>query len=268
MENNVMTDARLFTGWSSVDVTARPKEFIDYLNDVGRIPSVQQLREETYRLLGKITGLGIDVGCGTGEVIQRLAHLGIEGVGLDISKAMVDAARQQFSGHTFVQGSAYELPFPAGHFSWYRSERVVHLLDRPEDALAEAHRVLKEDGLIVILSPDMDSTVFSTSRQYTGLGRAALSAMLELAPPVRGREIPQLMIEAGFKAVEVVPYVLSVDNVRDARRGIIDNVLSAAIKTGALNFEDVHNLHEDMDKLGERGIFSCAVTFSLASGRR
>lgn len=268
MKSNDMPGVQLANEWSSLDRTGSPDEFFEYLKAADSLPAVQRLREETYRSLGR-NGAGVDVGSGTGEVIHRLASLGVKGIGVDISRTMIEAARREFANCEFVLGSAYELPFPSGHFDWYRAERVMQVLDHPEAALVEAHRVLKPGGRIVLLNADLDATVFSTSSQYSSLGRAAISALVKGVPHGRiGTQLPQLMVEAGFKEIEAVPYVLSFDNPTDARKGILELAFSCAIKTGAFTFEDVHVLRDDMDKLASKGAFSCALTFFLVSGRR
>jgi SAM-dependent methyltransferase len=269
MENNATSGMELVVDWPSPDQSACPDEFVKFVRDVGHIPSVRRLREETYKSLAGADGIGIDVGSGTGEAIHDLSRLEKHGVGVDISQAMVDAARQQFADCEFVQGSAYDLPFPAEHFGWYRAERVVHVLRHPEVAFAEAHRILKPDGLAVVLSPELDATVFSTSPQCSKLGRLAISAFVDAMSPVRGTHLPLLMIEAGFKKVGgVIPHILFFNNLADARTGILDVVLSAAVNTGVLTSEECNFLEEDIEKLSKNGAFLCAMTFSLATARR
>ncbi len=70
--------------------------------------------EEELRALGDaISGLSavrvLDVACGTGFLTR---HLRGEVVGLDLSEAMLEIARQRVPGATFVQGDAFSLPFP------------------------------------------------------------------------------------------------------------------------------------------------------------
>lgn len=255
--------------WTSIDQAQHPTEFIDYLTDVGQIPSVRRLREETYQALANLSGVGVDVGCGAGEVIHRLAQLGIEGIGVDMSQVMVDAAQRRFVDCKFMLGSAYELPFPEAHLSWYRAERVFHLLDHPDAALAEARRVLKPAGRIMLLSPDLAATVFSTAPRYAKLARAAVSALVDLAPQGRmGTQLAQWMIEAGFKDIKITPHLVSLDNAKNARRGIIDSALSAALKSDALSAEQVLELHGDINRLDGNGAFTCTVTSFVVTAHR
>ncbi|MGH3003389.1 MAG: class I SAM-dependent methyltransferase [Gaiellaceae bacterium] len=89
----------------------------------------------------------LDVACGTGFLTR---HLRGEVVGLDQSARMLEAARAQAPGATFVQGDALELPFADGAF-----ERVFtghfygHLQELERSVfLAEARRVAPE--LVVV----------------------------------------------------------------------------------------------------------------------
>jgi ubiquinone/menaquinone biosynthesis C-methylase UbiE len=77
-----------------------------------------ELRGGTGRLTAAIadenepTGRLLDVGCGTGRVVDELArHYSIDGYGVEPSRAMLDVARARVRGVTFVEGRAEDLPF-------------------------------------------------------------------------------------------------------------------------------------------------------------
>ena len=85
----------------------------------------------------------LDVACGTGFMTR---HLRGEVTGLDQSEAMLEVAREQVPGATFVKGDALELPFEDGAFErLFASYFYCHLenLDR-EHFLTEARRVAPE----------------------------------------------------------------------------------------------------------------------------
>lgn len=100
----------------------------------------------------------LDVACGTGFMTCRLRG---EVTGLDQSDAMLDVAREQVPGATFVRGDALELPFDAGAFErLFSSYFYCHLEeDDRERFLAEARRVASE--LVIVgsrLQPGEEAT--------------------------------------------------------------------------------------------------------------
>ncbi len=108
--------------------------------------------------LGTPKGLLLDVGCGPGNIIlkvaQRCPHLSI--VGVDYSANMVRAGRRA-AGELglenqvfFNQGSADQLPFADGTFDIVLSNSVLHHLMNPSKAFEEMLRVAKPDGTVVV----------------------------------------------------------------------------------------------------------------------
>src|SRR5207253_959250 len=91
----------------------------------------------------------LDVACGTGFLTR---HLRGEVVGLDASERMLELARAQAPGATFVQGDALSLPFDAGAFDRvFTSYFYCHLEEGDRERfLAEARRVGSE--LVVVAS--------------------------------------------------------------------------------------------------------------------
>jgi ubiquinone/menaquinone biosynthesis C-methylase UbiE len=85
----------------------------------------------------------LDVACGTGFMTR---HLRGEVTGLDQSDAMIEVAREQVPGATFVQGDALDLPFEDDAFDRvFASYFYCHLEDDDRSRfVAEARRVAGE----------------------------------------------------------------------------------------------------------------------------
>jgi ubiquinone/menaquinone biosynthesis C-methylase UbiE len=85
----------------------------------------------------------LDVACGTGFMTRRLRG---DVTGLDQSDAMLDVAREQVPGATFVQGDALELPFDDCAFERIFSSYFYCHLEEDDRVrfLAEARRVAPE----------------------------------------------------------------------------------------------------------------------------
>lgn len=90
----------------------------------------------------------LDVGCGPGAFLGRLAVSGHHGrlMGLDFSAGMVAQAQAQFPGVHFQQGDAQHVPFPDGSFDLVTARHMLYHVADPAQAVREIHRVLKPGG--------------------------------------------------------------------------------------------------------------------------
>ena len=134
--------------------------------DDGRISRwFQYTQELSIRLLDlKADSKVLDVGCGTGYAVLRLASTVSAGkaCGIDVSPGMVAKASskvpQELKGIAeFVQASSEDIPYPNGQFDHVLCTNSFHHYPDPLQALREMRRVLKPRGRIVILenAPDL-----------------------------------------------------------------------------------------------------------------
>jgi len=95
----------------------------------------------------------LDVGCGPGHFVASAAAAGWRAVGLELAAEMCAAARTT-AACDVVQSDSVLLPFDTASMDAVTFINVLdHLVD-PYGALAEAHRVLGPDGLLVIQVPN------------------------------------------------------------------------------------------------------------------
>ena len=95
-----------------------------------------------------------DLGCGTGEAAALLARSAARVLAVDREAQMVEATRQRTVGMDHVevhQGEVSELPLPDACADAALCMLVLHYVDDPSVALAEAARVLRPGGHLVLL---------------------------------------------------------------------------------------------------------------------
>jgi ArsR family transcriptional regulator len=106
------------------------------------------LPEEIGRLL--------DIGTGTGRLLELLAPRVASGLGVDASQAMLALARARLarlglSHCTVRQADMYRLPLPDAAFDAAVLQMVLHHAEDPALVLAEAARVLRPGGVLVVV---------------------------------------------------------------------------------------------------------------------
>ncbi|MGI9488086.1 MAG: ArsR/SmtB family transcription factor [Geminicoccaceae bacterium] len=98
----------------------------------------------------------LDIGTGTGRILQLLApHIGF-GLGVDQSIEMLNVARANLDRISLRncqvrQGDMYHLALDDGAFDAAILHHVLHFADDPAAALTEAARVLRSGGRLVII---------------------------------------------------------------------------------------------------------------------
>ena len=97
----------------------------------------------------------LDAGTGTGRMLEVLAPFAKRATGLDISPDMLAIARDRLLSAGIKQaqvrlGDAYRLPFNGEGFDAVLFHQVLHYLDDPGAAVAEAARVMTPGGRLVI----------------------------------------------------------------------------------------------------------------------
>lgn len=91
----------------------------------------------------------LDIGCGTGRFTAALEAAGAEVTGLDVDPAMLTVAAERVAG-TLVGGDAHALPFGDDTFDLVVTVTATEFLTDSRTALAEAARVVRPHGRLVV----------------------------------------------------------------------------------------------------------------------
>ncbi len=138
---------------------------------------------------GRRFSLHLDVGTGTGRMLEIFADRADDGMGVDLSREMLTVARSKMSEAGLVnrlvrQADATALPLETGAADLITVHQVLHYLDAPERAIAEWTRVLAPGGLLLLA--DFETHGFEEfaseyHHAHLGFGRAELKSWLEAA---------------------------------------------------------------------------------------
>lgn len=98
----------------------------------------------------------LEVGSGPGLYLRRAEKWfpNCEICGLDINHSLVEFAKVYVKRATIVKHDGQAMPFPDQSFDVVVSLQVIEHLEKPESFFAEAYRILKENGLLLIATPN------------------------------------------------------------------------------------------------------------------
>ncbi len=144
--------------------------------------------EEAVReaLAGKRIDSLLDLGTGTGRMLELFAPDIVRGIGLDQSPDMLGVARAHLDAAgirncTVRQGDIYAIPAPRDSFDAVIIHQVLHFLDDAGRAIAEAARVLRPGGrlLVVDFAPhDLEFLREEHAHRRLGFARDQVEAWL------------------------------------------------------------------------------------------
>jgi ubiquinone/menaquinone biosynthesis C-methylase UbiE/DNA-binding transcriptional ArsR family regulator len=98
----------------------------------------------------------LDIGTGTGRMLELFATRIRHGVGIDLNREMLAVARAnlercQLRNCQVRLGDMYHLPFPPKTFDAVTVHQVLHFAEEPAAAITEAARVLRPDGALAVV---------------------------------------------------------------------------------------------------------------------
>lgn len=190
-------------GHLAANVDAELAGLVFVLDTQEALPSVQRLRDWSLAAIAPAGGeVAVDVGCGTGAEVRRLAELvGPHGraVGVEPHPGLrgVAAERSAGTGASFVDGDAVSLPFDDAGVDVLRCERVFQHLPDPAGAAREIARVLRPGGRAVVIDSDWSTVV--TRPGDADVVRRYNEAMWRRTPnPFAGRDLRAQLQAAGL----------------------------------------------------------------------
>ncbi|MGG5817175.1 ArsR/SmtB family transcription factor [Falsiroseomonas sp. HW251] len=132
-------------------------------------------------------GALLDIGTGTGRLLELVAPRADRALGVDMSRDMLALARARLAERGVAdragvrQADMYRLPFADAAFDAVTMQMVLHYAEDPAAALAEAARVLKPGGTLLVadLAPHGDASLMEKqAHRWPGFDDAQLAGWL------------------------------------------------------------------------------------------
>ncbi len=182
----------------------------------------------------------VDVACGTGDMCENWDKFAIKNsivieqiIGADPSVGMLEEAKKKDLNASFVEAEAKDLPFKDNSVDILSiSYGLRNVVDRIE-GLTEFHRVLKKDGILVILefTKLKKQTLFSYARDFYmknilpiigGLLSKNFSAYNYLPNSIDSfltkEDLVEELKEVGFEVLEAKGYSMDISTLFIARK--------------------------------------------------
>lgn len=170
----------------------------------------QRLKHTEYQSL-------LDIGCGTGYLIDMLIRQkDAVYYGLDLSPQMLNIAKNKLPQSVFLtEGSAESLPYEDNTFDIVTCIQSFHHYPKPEKAMSEAYRVLKNGGLYIISDTGMGNYPKFIYNIYNNFIVKNLNTGDFAAYSIR--DIQSLMTASGFeieKAQDITRFIYTVIGIK------------------------------------------------------
>ncbi|WP_414528914.1 class I SAM-dependent methyltransferase [Nodularia chucula] len=143
---------------------------------------VWQYGEELLKLLNaKPRESILDLGCGTGQLTEKISLSGAEVIGIDSSDAMIEKAKQNYPHLLFDVADArnFQLDQPLDAVF---SNATLHWVKEPEAAIACVHQALKSGGRFVAELGGKGNVQAITKALYSGLEALGIPKLEILNP--------------------------------------------------------------------------------------
>ncbi|MDX7951132.1 metalloregulator ArsR/SmtB family transcription factor [Lichenihabitans sp. Uapishka_5] len=186
--------------------------------DWDRLRALHAAEERVEAALEAVVGEGpfetvLDLGTGTGRILELLAPKAGRAVGIDGSPAMLSVARSRLEARGWRhvqlrQGDLYALPVERDGYDLVVIAQVLHYLDDPGRALREAARVLRPGGRLVVVdfAPHANEELRSLhAHRRLGFARSEIETLMGEADLAieAGRDVAPTAPEAGKLTVSL-----------------------------------------------------------------
>ncbi|WP_066548411.1 MULTISPECIES: ArsR/SmtB family transcription factor [unclassified Sphingomonas] len=161
LARNIEADAALLAAVRADRAAAAAQWFQDHAGEWDAIRSLHVPEAEVEAMMARLFGNGslgrlVDIGTGTGRMLERFGPLAESSIGIDRSSEMLRLARAKLSERGLAaaelrQADFLALPVEDGAADTAILHHVLHFAQAPEAVIAEAARVLRANGRLMIV---------------------------------------------------------------------------------------------------------------------
>lgn len=197
----------------------------------------------------------LEVGCGTGAVMQDLQSPARRLFGLDLSAAALVACRQHVPAAGLVRGDVLRLPFADGTYDLTYCHFLLLWVSDPLQVLNEMKRVTVRAGAVLALAePDYQARIDRPS-EHAQLGTKQNEALERQGAALDlGSRLADLFDRAGLRIVETGPLQARpqppAKEERESEWAVLEHDLDGSISPEEL--EDLKRIHFKAWSRGER----------------
>lgn len=122
--------------------------------------TTKQMKIATFQLrldlIGKYIGKGkiLDIGCATGYFLEAAQKNGYEPFGVELSEYSSSIAKKKFGRASIFHGTIEQCTFENKSFDVITMSDLIEHVRTPLETLAKASVLLKDEGVIMIMTPD------------------------------------------------------------------------------------------------------------------
>lgn len=239
-------------------------------------PAVQRLRDWSLDRLELGDGeSAVDVGCGTGSEVRRIAlRVGDSGraTGVDANPRLLEVAAERTPSHSSARwslASASDLPFADDSVDALRCERVFQHLEDPQAAADEIARVLRPGGRAVVVDSDWGTFVTVTDEPEIMRRVQEWGWRTQWPNPFAGRHLRAQLRSAGLEVDDDIgssALVLPPEALLGG--GPLGRTVESAQDEGVVTADEAARLVSGIEASAQRGDDFVAVTMFAVVARR
>jgi 2-polyprenyl-3-methyl-5-hydroxy-6-metoxy-1,4-benzoquinol methylase len=125
--------------------------------------STRQMKMATFSLRMNLikqfrsSGKVLDIGCATGYFLEVAKEEGFEAYGVEYSAYAAQIAQNKFGVNNIFKGTLEQCNFPSKYFDVIAMSDLIEHVRDPIQTMSKAASLLKNDGVIMIMTPDSNS---------------------------------------------------------------------------------------------------------------
>ncbi|MCG2633415.1 MAG: class I SAM-dependent methyltransferase [Gammaproteobacteria bacterium] len=123
----------------------------------GKLESKQRRARRRIKKIAKYTPgkLFVDIGCNAGFAVEAARNLGLDAYGIDVDENSIRCAREIYPQASFDAMSVQDLAASGKSFDIIYCSEVIEHLSKVDDFVDSLHKILKDDGVLFLTTPDI-----------------------------------------------------------------------------------------------------------------